>query len=193
MKIKILQATSYKLQANKGFTLIETLVAMTIFVVASIIIGSLFVSHTRLYKVQEAVGTMKLHKTLFSKHLQKIGGMAKAIIPSGTIGGILYTSSSSTVVFQIPSINANSDTIPNTYDYVAFYRESNNLYMETNADAKSQRKNIKQQISGSIDSLIFRYDNAIPANAGLISGELYLKSGTQRDKIGVSVYLRNKN
>ena len=180
------------MRSIKGFTLIETLIAISILVVASIIIGSLFVSHSKLYVMQEQAGSMKIQKTLFAKHLQEKGGAAKSVIASRTFSSIPRTSSTSTVIFQIPAIDASGDIISGTYDYIVFYCESDNLFMETDADALSNRKDIKQKVAGKVDSVTFRYDNSVPASAKIVSGYLYMKSGTAEDEIGVSVYLRNK-
>ncbi|MBU1180072.1 type II secretion system GspH family protein [Patescibacteria group bacterium] len=180
------------MRQHSGFTLIETLLAISIFVVASIIIGSLFISHSKLYGMQEAAGSMKLYKTMFAKHLGETGEAAIIVSPAQTIGGIPYTSTSSTVIFKLPGLDASGDIINGVYDYVVFYRDTNTLFMETDADASSQRKDIKQKVAGKVDNLIFKYDTASPANAGLVNGYLYLKSGTAEDAVSVSVYLRNK-
>ena len=135
---------------------------------------------------------MKLYKTMFAKHLGETGGAAVVVSPAKTIGGTPYASTSSTVIFKLPGLDASGDIINGVYDYVVFYRDADALFMETDADALSQRKDIKQKVAGEVDNIIFKYDTASPANASLINGYLYLKSGTAEDEVSVSVYLRNK-
>lgn len=184
------------MQKNKknqyGFTLLETIIATSIFVVVALVVGTLFIYHTQIYKSQEKISSFKLQKSLFSKHLRTIGESAKAVSASYNIGGNLRTSASSTIVFQVPAIDASGDIIENTYDYIALYREGANLFMETEADPASQRKDIKQKVADSVDTLFFRYDSPVPASSNSLNGYLYLKSNKAKDSVNVGVFLRNK-
>lgn len=176
---------------KKGTTIIEILVAISIFVVAFVIIGALFVSHTKLFKMQESVVSLKLYKSLFAKNFRETAEAAKSISATYSFGGIPYTSSSSTVIFQVPSIDATDEIIPGAYDYVVFYHEGENLFMQTAPSLSSQRKNLKQKIGDSLENMIFRYNSTSPTGASLINAFLRLNNGGVIDEITVSVLLRN--
>ncbi|MCG2693920.1 prepilin-type N-terminal cleavage/methylation domain-containing protein [Candidatus Parcubacteria bacterium] len=180
------------MKKRSGLTLIEVVVSISIFVVTIIVISSLFIYHSKLFSLQESAGSLKLQKTLFVKRFREAAEPAKAITPSKTIGGHLYTSSSSTIIFQIPAIDASDNIINETYDYIAMYRENTDLFIETDADALSQRKDIKQKLANTAVNLIFRYDASTPADASLVNGYLKLEGNNASDEITVSTYLRNK-
>ena len=101
---------------KKGMTVIETVIATSVFMMASIIIVSLFVSHTQLFRIQEEVGSLKLNKTIFTKQFRETGEAASAVAPSYSIGGALYNSSTSTIIFKVPGIDETGTNIENQFD-----------------------------------------------------------------------------
>ncbi|MFC1612571.1 hypothetical protein ACFL29_01845 [Patescibacteria group bacterium] len=176
----------------KGMTLIETTIGISIFIIATLIILSLFIFHTQLYKVQEAESTIKIHSALFTKHFQETGKTAKTIYATQMIGGISRTSSSSTIIFQLPALDISNNVILSVYDYIAFYRDGSNLYMETEADVAGQRRDIKRKISDKVSELFFRYNTSIPSSATSANAYLYLVSDTSNNTINTTIRLRNK-
>jgi len=180
------------MKKRSGMTLIEIVISMSIFVVAFMVISSLFIYHTKLFSLQESTGSLKLQKALFSKRFRESAEPAKAIAPSITLNGSPYISSSSTIIFQIPAINESDEIITGIYDYIVIYRENTDLFIETDADSLSQRKDIKQKIANTATNLIFRYDTDSPTDASFVSGYLKMEGNNASDEIMISAYLRNK-
>jgi prepilin-type N-terminal cleavage/methylation domain-containing protein len=187
---KILTALSLP---KGGFTIIETIITLSIFAIVSIIIASLYIYHSNLYRIESADAGIKTQKTIFIKNFRETAEAASAIAAEMTIGGTPHVSSSSTAIFKISSVDADGNIISNKFDYIVFYKTANNLYMETGADPASQRKNLQRKLSDKTDSLIFRYNAAVPSSASLITASLTLKAGELfQDTISSSASLRNK-
>lgn len=178
---------------KKGFTIIEIVITLAIFAIISIVIGSLYVSHSNLYRIEAAAADIKSQKIIFVKNFQETGKAANAIVASRQFEGVTYTSSSSTIIFKLPGIDINGDIINGIFDYSVFYKNGNNLYIETDTDALSLRKNITRKLSDISQTMIFRYNSANPADASYASVSLFLKNGELfQEEISFGIYLRNK-
>ncbi|MFA5134055.1 MAG: type II secretion system protein [Patescibacteria group bacterium] len=178
---------------KRGFTLLEVVIVLAIFTILAVVISSLYIYHSNLYRIEEAAGDIKMQKTIFIKNFRETAEIAIAVEAERSIDGILHQSSSSTVIFKLPSIDENKNILTNLFDYSVFYKSNKNLYMETEADPASIRKNIKKKISDSADSLVFRYNSATPASASLVGVSLFLTRGTLfKEEISTSARLKNK-
>ena len=180
------------LKKQRGFTIVETVIAISIFVVSSIVIVSLFIYHTKLFKIEESLSSLKINKSLFTRNFGEAGMSASAVVASQTIGGNPYASSSSTIIFKIPAVDADGDLLANYYDYIVFYRSGSNVFMETEAAFGSREKSGQKLLTSAAENLIFRYNTAAPADAGSVEAFLYLKSESSQDLISTAVFLRNK-
>ncbi|MFH1193797.1 MAG: prepilin-type N-terminal cleavage/methylation domain-containing protein [bacterium] len=178
---------------NRGITIIEMVISLSIFAVVSIIIASLYIYHSNLYRIESADAGIKTQRAVFIKNFRETAEASSAVVATMTIGGTAYASSSSTVIFQTPSIGADKNIISNKFDYIVFYKTANDLYMETSADAASQRKSLKRKLSDKANALTFRYDTTVPSSASLVTASLSLKAGELfQDTISSSASLRNK-
>ncbi len=177
---------------SRGFTLIETVIVLSIFAVASIVIGSIYISHSKFYTLESAAADIKTQKSIFTRNFKETAESANSIMASYIFNSVARASSSSTAVVKLPAIDAGGNIIADKFDYAAFYREDKKIYLETSADAASARKNLKRLIADAAQSLVFRYDAALPQDANMVGASLYLKSGVAEEKIDISVRLRNK-
>jgi len=177
---------------KRGLTLIEVIVVMSIFAVASIVIGSIYISHNKFYTIESAAADIKTQKSIFTQDFKETAESATSVAASYVFNGITRSSSSSTIVFKLPAIDGSGNIIAAKFDYAAFYGEGNKTYLETAPDAASIRKNIKRQLADTAQDLNFRYDTALPQDAEVVGVSLYLKNGNEEAKIDASVHLRNK-
>lgn len=175
-----------------GITIIETVVVLSILSIASIVIGSIYISHSKLYYSENAAAVLKLQKSIFTKNIENAGAGAAGISSAYIFGGIPRASTSSTAIFKLPAIDANENIITGKFDYEAFYREGNKIFAEVASDAASARKNLKRQLADTAQNLIFQYNAPLPQDASVITPILYLQSGSKSEKIQTSIYLRNK-
>jgi len=178
---------------QKGISLIETVITTAIFVVASIIIGSLFVSHSQLYRIQTGMIDIKIYKTHFSKNFKNIVESSSDIVSIWTIGGVPYATSSSTIILKTPSLDVNNDIINNTFDYIAFYKNSDSIFIETEANALSTRISIKKLLSKEVENLRFIYNNNDPTLATMVTAIINFKENNLVNlPLTESIKLKNK-
>jgi type II secretory pathway pseudopilin PulG len=176
----------------RGISLIEAVVASSILAMASILIVSLFVNQSKIYRQESAQADLNTQKTLFIKYFQEAGEAASAVAVSQSIGGIAYSSSSSTVIFQLPAIDASGDILTAKYDYVVFYKTGGDIFTAAAPDAASARKSTKRLLASNATELIFRYNDSAPQNADTVSAYILLTNGAVQKTAGTSVMLRNK-
>lgn len=176
----------------KGITIIEAVVASSILAMASIVIVSLFINQSRLYKIQNSGGEIKMQKTVFLKTIKDMGEPASAVAASYTIGGEVRISSSSTIIFRLSSIDASGNILISKYDYAVIYREENIVYIELAADPSSVRKNTKRALATDAAGIMFRYNTDAPQNASVVTAYIRLVKNSQEDAGEVAVILKNK-
>lgn len=176
----------------RGLTLVETVVVISIFAIASIVIGSVYIGHSKLYTTENSIADIKSQKSIFIKEFEGAAESSSDIIASYTFGGTTRTSSSSTAIFQLPSIDTNGNIIPSKFDYEVFYREGKKVFAEVSADAASRRKNLKRELCDAAQNLTFQYNSSPPHDATVITPLLYLVDGKSSEEIQLSIHLRNK-
>jgi prepilin-type N-terminal cleavage/methylation domain-containing protein len=101
-----------RLTTQPGFTLIETVVSLSLFLLAAAAVGSLLVSQTRL-ETSNATDTTAI--SLAAKALEDIRALDYSDIPASqtsttTVGGLTYTLTSK-ALFDTPSAGVASITI----------------------------------------------------------------------------------
>jgi len=178
---------------NRGVTIIETVIVLSIFAIIIIVILGLYISHCNLYRMENSASVIKMQKTVFVKTFRETAEASNAIVAEKTIGTVAYTSSSSTIIFKMPAIDENKNTISGIFDYAVFYKTGSDFYIETDADSTSQRKDLKRKISDKMDSIAFRYSSETPSLASYVSASAYFQDNTVfQEEISSSAYLRNK-
>lgn len=170
-----------------GLTFVELLITMGIFCVVGflllvIVVNSLGVFYKQSTKVSGGIN--------INDALSSVRGNIKestGVVESYTIGATTYTSSPTTLVFTIPSIDASNNIISNTYDYFVFYLSGNILKFKTFPNALSVRKSQDQIFSTNVNNLNIKYyDLSSPPNEVAIAAAKKVRiSLTLKEKSGV--------
>ena len=100
-----------------------------------------------------------------------------------------------TVIFELPSVDASGSIIAGTYDYVGIHASSTEAYRLVDAAPTSSRVDEKKRLTNVLDAVSFSYDDAnfslvtnITASAttsSVVRGETMLTNVRER------VYMRN--
>ncbi len=144
----------------RGFTLVELLIAVSIISVAGILLAQLVIQNNGLVfqqtaKVSHGVG-LNNTKVSLSNDLKP----ATAIVSGYPLSSPTYTSSSTSIVIQVPSIDSSGNVIANTYDYIAYYKDpSNSKILRKNyfPDPASSKKSKDQVLLTETSLLQFIY------------------------------------
>lgn len=153
-----------------GFTLLETVIYFTLGALIMIVITQVFVSQTRFGERQTRQSDITRSATsgieILKIHIQS----AKTVVASRTFGGILYTSSSDSLILELPTIDSSGNLISGSSDYVVFFRDPLNtalLKITTEAAVGSARSSNTKIVSAFVNSVEFHYNksNIIDADA----------------------------
>lgn len=148
---------------ERGFTLIEVLVAVGIATIAGVLLVVVIVNSAGLYSNQSA----KIQEGLnINDAIMKVRGSIKpanAVADYYTSGSTTYTSGANQLVLKMASIDLSNNIITDTYDFFVFFLDQNSLRFKIFPDPVSSRKTQDQVLSTSVDNLNFRYfDSATP-------------------------------
>ncbi len=156
---------SYK---KSGFTLIEAIVYIAIASIVLVIITQIFILQSQVYDTETSRTNIELYAKQAINRIVQNSISARGVVDTQILSGTTYVSSSSTLVLELQSIDANQNLISNKYDYIAFYlnpTDQTKLYMKIDADPGSSRKDTIALLSTFVESLNFRYNVANPINA----------------------------
>jgi len=162
-----------------GMTLIEAMMAIGIFVVATGIMTTAYVSQSRAYaKVRDRADLLS-DGWLFERRFSGFARNASGVAASRSMGGSMLVSGSGTVIFAVPSIDAAGQTIGELLDYAAFRLDAaaGTVRLIVAPDPASARRAEDRTALRSVRSGGFRYDAAPPdaassASFGFVLGVL---------------------
>ncbi|WKZ29561.1 MAG: type II secretion system protein [Patescibacteria group bacterium] len=160
-----------------GFTLLELIVTMSIAGLMFMIVGGIFLAQGRYLAIEDAINETQYHAFQALDAAGLYTSSAKRVVSSMTINGQPYTTSTSTVILELPSIDSNGTVLGNTFDYVAIGKDPTDptkFIYDIDAAVGSVRLNGKFSKASLIDKVIFRYNTVDPASATAI--ELYVRT-----------------
>jgi prepilin-type N-terminal cleavage/methylation domain-containing protein len=144
---------------KRGFTLIEMVVVIALM---GILLSALFVLYQRhgiLYSYEQVLVEVSGSARSSVAEIVEAGAQAQRVIASRTVNGVSRTSNATTVIFELPSIDAQSQAVSGAFDYIVFYKDDNDFWMDAEMNAQSVRKVTKKKLSSSMSALTFSYDN----------------------------------
>lgn len=157
---------------NKGFTLYETVMVIGIFVLIVIIIPPLFINFSHLFTFQNNLADVEIQNQFAMDAMAEEAKKAKGILPSHTVNGTLYTTASTTVVFEYPVFNTNAQIVANETDYGAFFlqaTDTSKLMFTFEASPSSARSDESREYAHDVDTLIFRYNTSDVASTTVMT------------------------
>ena len=150
-----------KYSSQRAFTLIETVVVIAFSVSVMIALGVLIFNFTKTSAYDQALAQSSGSATALMREIELLTFPADAVLQTHTFpGGIIYTSSTTTLVLEIPSIDNSGNVIATMHDYAAFYLVGTNAYRLLDKSNSSSRTAGTKQFSSTISSLSFSYNNA---------------------------------
>jgi prepilin-type N-terminal cleavage/methylation domain-containing protein len=145
---------------KRGFTLIETVVVIAISVMALLALVNLFIVFNSIYGYQNAFIAAAGSAGGSMNSLEAYVSQAENVLASRTVSGTSYSSGTSTLVLEIPSIDSSGNALPSAKDYVVFHASGTVLYRIVAADNQSSRLSGQKQMSGTLSSLSLTYDDS---------------------------------
>lgn len=155
----------------KGFTLAETVLVAGIFLIVGTLLAGILVKNTGLYNRQNSLVATGLSTNDVVSEIDNYIRQSSSIASGYPEVSPTYTTSGTTIVLKIPSINS-SGTISNVYDYVVITEDAvkNNLLKEyIFTDPASDRKSNNKVLTSILQSIVFSYldknDNVVASSS----------------------------
>lgn len=143
---------------QKGFTLPELIIASTVAVVISGLLLVIMVNSTGLFYEQSSKVSQGVSANDALSDVRQTARSAISVaVQYPETGTPEYTSSQTTAVFKVASIDSSGDIIFNTSDYIVYYLDDNKLYERTAPNAQSNREDKIRVLSNRVEIILFEY------------------------------------
>lgn len=166
---------------KNGFTLPEVLIVLVVGIIVGGLLLSILVNNTGLFYQQSSKVSLGLGSNDALIAVRSTIKEASSIAVSyPEIPPPTFTSGNSVLVLKQLSIDANSNIIADTYDYIVFTKEGDKFRMKVFPNASSARKSQDQILAHNVENLIFNYYDktdlpVAPQNAVKVKTTLFLK------------------
>jgi len=178
-----------------GFTLIETLIVIAISVSMLGALTTLIYSFNTSYSYEQSAALSAGSARAVMREAESLTLTADHVLQSHTFSGTVYTSSSTVLVLEIPSVDPSGNIISGAYDHAVFYADGTLAYRLLAANAASARVSGTRRLSDDIFSLTFSYNNAdlALADAVTVDVQTFVQSKEQMsiNHRREQLYLRN--
>jgi len=189
------QGSSKEAPLTTGFTLVETFIVIGISVVALIALVNLFLIFNSVYGYQQAFMAAAGSAGNAMNAFEAAVAPADQVLASHSFSGTTYSSGAGTLVLELSSVDSSGNIVAGTEDYVAFYTSSNKLYRLIEAGAGSTRVSGQTQLSTTLNSISFTYDNADFTKVRNVTADIVtqaqFKQQIVQGHLTEQIYLRN--
>jgi len=144
---------------SRGFTLVETLVVAGLGAGMLVTIAFLVLQFNNSLAYEQTASQSSGSASGVMREVESLVVPASDVLQTHTFASATYTSTTTSLVLQIPSVDSSGAVIANTYDYAAFYATSTSVYRLLEVNAASKRTAGTKLLSSSMRTLTFSYDN----------------------------------
>ena len=163
---------------RNGFTLMETLVAVSLTVALLAILASVLSGTFRSFSAVTSVGQLQLSgRAGFQRMVRQIEQAKSVTLSQGA-----FTTSASTLVVQLPALANDQTIIANVYDYAIYTLDATDpskLRETIVADAASTRQSKTQTIIANVELLLIKYYD--------VSGNELVNNYTNTKRVKITV------
>ncbi len=150
--------SNLKCEMSNGFTLVELILATTVASIVGGLLIMLLVNSTGLFFQQSSRVTQGVGLNDSMSRISSSIKEAKAVASGYPAGSSpTYTSGTTQLVIQIPSIDSSGNIIGSTYDYDVYFVDQSRLMFKRFPDAASKRQSANQVLTGNVNSVKFDY------------------------------------
>lgn len=167
----------------KGFTLIETVIVIAFSAVMMLALALLAYNFNKISVYNTTSSQSSVSANALMRELQALVPQADAVLATHTFTASTRTSSSTTLVLEIPSIDISGNVIASAYDYGAFYVIGTKAYRLLETNASSKRASGTKLLSSTISSLTFAYNGFTFATTSTVTVDIQTRATAKQDVI----------
>jgi len=160
---------------NKGFTLLELVISIAILAIISLTLTTIIIRYGIHYQKQQTEVQANLSNRFVLDEISTRIRESRTIADQTTVDGQIYTTGANTLVLKALSIDANGNTIAETFDYIIFYQDSTQttkFIKKVAPNALSKRLSVNQVLTANLKQITFTYDNPTPSSANSVTIDL---------------------
>jgi len=180
---------------SRAFTLLEVLITIGVSVVLMAASIQLYVVYGRAILYQKSAIEGTLGGSSIMDTTRATGLQAGRIVTSHIFSGTTYLTGAETVIFELNSLDSSGNSIPDRYDYIAFYATGTRVYRIVEAGTGSVRVPGRTQLTNVLGELRFTYDNADYSLATNVTVSATTSAVVREDTVQAHfyerIYLRN--
>jgi len=164
---------------NRGLTLIELIIYIAISTLVLTILFELFIQQTRLGNRRASQTDIERSAVTGIEIVKSAIQSANTVVSSHSFDGVAFSSSSSTLILELPSVDSSGDIVSGSSDFMVFFQDQNNqslLKMTTVAGVGSARPSHTRVIANFVDTVQFSYNKGNIVLADTINVSLNTKT-----------------
>ncbi len=174
-----------------GFTLIEIIIVIFVTVILLMGFFSLYDWHGKIYNYQQALVRVSGSSRDATQSIFYYTDQAYRVLASSGS----YTSGAQTLILHVPAVTAAGDPVSGKWDTVIFYTSGSRLFVLIQPDAASTRRAGLKQLSDTLQSLTFSYNDPDFTQVTQVSLDittsLQVKEQTITSRLTQDMYLKN--
>lgn len=186
-------------QGQRGSSLLETLVTVSIFAIIALVLGGMFLLLMRLFTYSRIRDDVESAASAALVRVTSNLLPAHNVEDARTVDGTLYTTDADTLVLKLAAIDGTGVPMVDVFDYIVITRDSvspSRLMEIIDADPASSRNDLTRLLADGVADLSFRYDQLASSATTTVTAAITVRktSGTTSITQSVSTYakLRNK-
>lgn len=180
---------------SSGFTLIEVVITVALFIVLMFGVAQLYVVYGRIITLQQSAIGVALGGSGTMDAVRTAALQADHVVATHTFSGIVRDSATTTAVFELPAVDPSGAIIASAYDYVAVYASGSNAYRVIDAAPGSSRLSGEKLLTNVLGGLSFAYDNASFPSVTSVTVDAtttaLVRGQTTQTHLQEHIYLRN--
>lgn len=157
---------------TRGYTLVELVIVIGVFVMMLSALVVLYLRFGTTFAQQSASIEVSHSASSILNAFGQLSTQASGIPASYTINGTTYTTGSTTLVVQLPSISASGNVISGSYDYGVLTWSGTACDEVVSPSASSARTPVSKRLSTVVQNLTFTYNAADVTQATRVNADL---------------------
>jgi len=188
---------TYRSKAE-GFTLAETLVVLSLFGIILIAVVSLYFGHSKLAGTETKLGEHQGRLGASLGRVLTLANQAAEVLDQATVDSVNYTSSDSTIVLSLPTIDSEDNVISDSSDILIFSEDANGDFVAiVSAAVGSKRASGQTALLEDIESAEINYSDELNPEASdwfelELAQIIATAAGDKTISQTVRVHLKNK-
>ncbi len=180
---------------SRGFTLVETVIVIGLFVAVLFVLFQFFVNYNATYRYEQALIETAWSGGQSINEIENFALPALGVVATHNFTSGQRSSSATVLVLELPAIDASGNVLVGIYDHVVFYLDGSTLYRELETGVGSARHAGIKQLSERVGSLVFTYDNVTYDDVTKIDvdieTQMQIPNQIVTSSLSRQIYLRN--